>query len=111
MTDTEPAPEEQKPPDTPPPDETPPEAPVAPPIDEETPADQEPETAPENAVQAEGSTEPTIVIEGDPDDPNTRGYVAAADLTVDGEPVNQQGTVSGPAAGPSPDAGFTTHDP
>lgn len=106
MTDTDPAAPEQ--PDTPPPDETPPEATENKPADEEVPADQEPETAPENAPQAEGSTEQTVVIEGDPDDPNTRGYVAAAEVTADGQPVNQQGTASGPAAGPSPDAGFTT---
>lgn len=33
------------------------------------------------------------------------------ETTIDGQPMKQDGTRSGPAAGPSPDAGFTTYEP
>ncbi len=46
--------------------------------------------------------------QGDPAPPDT---ARTPDTTVDGQPAAQTGTESGPAAGPSPDAGGTTLEP
>jgi len=53
------------------------------------------EVAPE---RPQGDPEPNVDIERTPE------------TTVDGQPAVQQGTQSGPAAGPSPDAGGATAD-
>lgn len=115
MTDTTPdAPPEEPPADPAPdrPDERP-HDPAAPPSGE---PDATPPPEPESYTQPDQPDAPAtppadgIVIHGDPDDPNTRGWVATPETTVDGQPAVQQGTKTGPAAGPSPDAGGTTQD-
>lgn len=95
----DPAPEPEQAPTPGEPDQTPDEHPSQ----QEAPADDQPTATPAETLTADG-----IFIDGDPDDPKTRGYVATPEVTIDGQPAVQTGTKSGPAAGPSPDAGGTT---